>query len=128
MTTEMSKLVEAAETKARDLYPDSLENRVEFLRGVLDAWGTRIVTEESERAMMQIFLEGSGYGRETRHNVPLPPEVVEEAWDALDQYFGRGKYAEAPTGNRGNGIFAWQIARRYGRGIQELRRQIGYPV
>jgi len=128
MTAEMSKLVEAAEMKARDLYPDSLKNRVEFLRGVLDAWGTRIVTEESERARRKVFIEGLNYGQGTRHNVSLPPDVVEEAWDALDQFFGRGKYAEAPTGNRGNGIFAWQIARRYGRGIQELKRQIGYPI
>lgn len=126
MTAEMSKLVEAAETKARELYPDSLQDRVEFLRGVLDAWGTRIVTEESERAGREVFIEGLSFGRETRHNVPLPPYVVEEAWDSLDKYFGRGKYAEAPTGNRGNPIFAWQIARRYGRSIQELARHIGY--
>lgn len=128
MTPEVRRLVEEAEEKARELYPDSLGHRVEFLRGVLFSWTTRVEVEENEQVRREVFREGSHFGLQTRHMVPLPDHVVKEAWDSLDQFFGRGKYADAPTGNRGNGIFAWQMARRYGRGIQELARQIGYPL
>lgn len=119
----MEEIVAHAEERARELYPNDLRSRVTFLRGVLDSWGTAHDTGDRD-----ILMQGVRYGKATRHDIPLPEAVAAEALDALDQFYGRGRYAEQPTGNRGNGIFAWQLVRRYRRRLDELIRLLEYPV
>jgi len=120
-------LVEEAEARARELYPDSLGDRAEFLRGVASAWGTRIRSQESKEEQHRTYLGGYEFGRPNRMYIPLPSEVLEEVEDSLNQYFGQGRYAgEGATGNHGNPIFAWQMTRRYSRTFEELMEMVDY--
>src|SRR5690625_8045201 len=91
-------LVEEAEARARELYPDSLESRAEFLRGVASAWGTSIRSKESEAERRKIYLEGYEFGRPNRKYIPLPPEVRSEERRVGKARRGRGRGEERAEG------------------------------